>query len=139
MQLKIDRRTKKVEEELPQFVKTGNSPLVEIVPTKQMVVELFTEYPPLEMFAVREMKSTVGVCVIPSVRKKKKERKGMKAKKKRLKDKGRVGRSRNWEENMVVDGLWKKSLEKVTCLFSIRIFLFISHISLKGCFLSFFI
>jgi len=39
-------------------------------PTKPMVVEAFTEYPPLGRFAVRDMRQTVAVGVIKKVEKK---------------------------------------------------------------------
>lgn len=52
----IDRRTGKVMEEFPKFVKSGQACMVRMVPTKQMCVEVFSEYPPLGRFAVRDMK-----------------------------------------------------------------------------------
>jgi elongation factor 1-alpha len=82
---KIDRRTNKVQEENPKFIKTGDSALVELLPSKPMVVEAFTEYPPLGRFAVRDMKSTVAVGVIREVTKKAKETKVTKAAEKKQK------------------------------------------------------
>lgn len=79
IQAKIDRRTNKVQEEHPKFIKTGDSALVELLPSKPMVVEAFTEYPPLGRFAVRDMRSTVAVGVIRSVTKKTKDSKVTKA------------------------------------------------------------
>ena len=38
--------------------------MVELVPQKQMVVEVFSSYPPLGRFAVRDMRQTVAVGVI---------------------------------------------------------------------------
>jgi elongation factor 1-alpha len=67
---KIDRRTGKATEELPKFIKNGDSALIVIKPTKPMCVETFTEYPPLGRFAVRDMKQTVAVGVIKSTIKK---------------------------------------------------------------------
>lgn len=67
---KIDRRTGKELEEEPKFIKTGDSALITLVPTKSMCVEVFQEYPPLGRFAVRDMKQTVAVGVIKSVEKK---------------------------------------------------------------------
>jgi elongation factor 1-alpha len=64
---KIDRRTGKVMEEAPQCIKTGDSALVRIKPTKPMCVEEFSQYPPLGRFAVRDMKQTVAVGVIKEV------------------------------------------------------------------------
>jgi elongation factor 1-alpha len=67
---KIDRRTGKETEENPPHIKSGDSAMVTITPTKPMCVEAFTEYPPLGRFAVRDMKQTVAVGVIKAVDKK---------------------------------------------------------------------
>merc|ERR1719240_690283 len=67
---KIDRRTAKVIEETPQFIKTGDAAMVRLLPTKPMCVETFKDYPPLGRFAVRDMKQTVAVGVIKEVAKK---------------------------------------------------------------------
>lgn len=67
---KIDRRTNKVIEENPKFIKVGDCAIINIKPTKPMTVEVFTEYPPLGRFAVRDMKQTVAVGVIKEVAKK---------------------------------------------------------------------
>merc|ERR1711981_857892 len=61
---KIDKRTGKVMEEEPKFVKSGDAAMVELIPQKPMVVEVFSAYPPLGRFAVRDMKQTVAVGVI---------------------------------------------------------------------------
>jgi elongation factor 1-alpha len=57
--------------------------MVILVPSKPMVVETFSEYPPLGRFAVRDMRQTVAVGVIKEVKKKdpnaKKEGKATKA------------------------------------------------------------
>ncbi|KAK4408914.1 Elongation factor 1-alpha [Sesamum angolense] len=53
----------------PKFLKNGDAGLVKMVPTKPMVVETFSEYPPLGRFAVRDMRQTVAV-VIKNVEKK---------------------------------------------------------------------
>ncbi len=70
IQKKIDRRTNKVIEENPKFIKVGDCAIIQIKPTKAMTVEVFTEYPPLGRFAVRDMKQTVAVGVIKEVVKK---------------------------------------------------------------------
>jgi elongation factor 1-alpha len=41
-----------------------------MIPTKPMCVEVFSQYPPLGRFAVRDMKQTVAVGVIKEVEKK---------------------------------------------------------------------
>jgi len=61
---KIDRRTGKVLEENPKMVKSGDAAMIELVPSKPMVVETFTAYAPLGRFAVRDMRQTVAVGVI---------------------------------------------------------------------------
>ena len=61
---KIDKRTGKVTEENPAFVKTGEACMVEFLPQKPMCVESYKEFPPLGRFAVRDMKQTVAVGVI---------------------------------------------------------------------------
>lgn len=67
---KVDRRTGTVLEEEPKFVKSGDCAMVTLIPNKPMCVEVFSEYPPLGRFAVRDMKQTVAVGVIKSVTKK---------------------------------------------------------------------
>merc|ERR1712170_318337 len=67
---KIDRRTGKEIEAGPKFVKSGDSCIVKMVPSKPMCVESFQQYPPLGRFAVRDMKQTVAVGVIKEVAKK---------------------------------------------------------------------
>jgi elongation factor 1-alpha len=67
---KIDRRSGKVIEEEPKFIKSGDSALINIKPTKPMSCEVFSDYPPLGRFAVRDMKQTVAVGVIKGTTKK---------------------------------------------------------------------
>merc|ERR1712111_228563 len=63
---KMDRRSGKVLEANPKFIKTGDACIVDLVPSKPMCVETFTEFPPLGRFAVRDMRQTVAVGVIKS-------------------------------------------------------------------------
>ncbi|XP_072175667.1 uncharacterized protein [Diadema setosum] len=65
---KIDRRSGKKLEDNPKMVKSGDSCSVKFVPSKPMCVETY-EFPPLERFAVRDMKQTVAVGVIKEVEK----------------------------------------------------------------------
>jgi elongation factor 1-alpha len=67
---KVDRRTGKEIEKEPKNIKTGDSAMVLLVPSKPMCVETFAEYPPLGRFAVRDMRQTVAVGVIKEVAKK---------------------------------------------------------------------
>merc|ERR1711990_262663 len=73
---KIDQRTLKVLEEGPQFIKSREAAMVEITPTKPMVVETFAAYAPLGRFAVRDMKQIVAVGVIKETTKKVKGKAG---------------------------------------------------------------
>jgi elongation factor 1-alpha len=66
---KMDRRSGKVLEENPKFVKSGDACMATLEPSKPMCVEPFTEYPPLGRFAVRDMRCTVAVGVIKGVTK----------------------------------------------------------------------
>jgi len=66
---KIDRRSGKVLEENPKMVKSGDAAMIELVPSKPMVVESFSDYAPLGRFAVRDMRQTVAVGVIKAVTK----------------------------------------------------------------------
>jgi elongation factor 1-alpha len=67
---KMDRRTGKSMETNPKFVKSGDACMVTLEPSKPMVVEVFSDYPPLGRFAVRDMRQTVAVGVIKAVTKK---------------------------------------------------------------------
>uniref|UniRef100_A0ACD5WBU8 Uncharacterized protein n=1 Tax=Avena sativa TaxID=4498 RepID=A0ACD5WBU8_AVESA len=67
---KIDRRSGKEIEKEPKFLKNGDAGIVKMIPTKPMVVETFSTYPPLGRFAVRDMRQTVAVGVIKGVEKK---------------------------------------------------------------------
>jgi elongation factor 1-alpha len=70
---KIDKRTGKKTEDEPKSVVTGDAAMIELVPSKPMCVEPFSEYPPLGRFAVRDMRKTVAVGVIKSVMRKDKD------------------------------------------------------------------
>merc|ERR1712042_207707 len=66
---KIDRRTGKKMEDFPKKIKSGDAAIVNMIPSKPMCVEAFSQYPPLGRFAVRDMRQTVAVSVIKSVEK----------------------------------------------------------------------
>jgi elongation factor 1-alpha len=57
-------------EDKPAFIKNGDGALIVIKPTKPMCCEVFADYPPLGRFAVRDMKQTVAVGVIKSIKRK---------------------------------------------------------------------
>jgi len=87
LQTKIDRRTGKELEANPKFIKSGDSCIVKMIPSKPMCVEAFSQYAPLGRFAVRDMKQTVAVGVIKDVTKKEAGGKVTKAAEKALKKK----------------------------------------------------
>merc|ERR1712141_803454 len=66
---KIDRRSGKKIEDAPAKIKSGDAAIVNMVPSKPMCVEPFSQYAPLGRFAVRDMRQTVAVGVIKSVEK----------------------------------------------------------------------
>jgi len=79
---KMDKRTGKVTEEFPKSIKSGDAAIVRMTPSKPMVVEAFSEFPPLGRFAVRDMKQTVAVGVIKETVKKEAKAAAGKGKKK---------------------------------------------------------
>jgi len=87
LQTKIDRRTGKELEASPKFVKSGDSCIVKMIPSKPMCVEPFQKYSALGRFAVRDMKQTVAVGVIKDVVKKEGASKTTKSADKALKKK----------------------------------------------------
>merc|ERR1712055_426896 len=64
---KVDRRTGKATETNPKFIKSDDAGIVELVPSKPMCVEAFSDFPPLGRFAVRDMRQTVAVGVIKAM------------------------------------------------------------------------
>jgi elongation factor 1-alpha len=66
---KVDRRSGKKVEDNPKFLKSGDAGIVDLIPSKPMCVEAFTDYAPLGRFAVRDMRQTVAVGVIKAVEK----------------------------------------------------------------------
>jgi elongation factor 1-alpha len=76
---KVDRRSGKEIEKSPKNIKSGDSAIVNLIPSKPLCVETFAEYPPLGRFAVRDMRQTVAVGVIKEVTKKSKDTKATKA------------------------------------------------------------
>merc|ERR1712141_563466 len=76
---KVDRRSGKKIEDNPSKIKSGDAAIVNMVPSKPMCVEAFTDYAPLGRFAVRDMRQTVAVGVIKSVDKSEREGKTTKS------------------------------------------------------------
>lgn len=50
IQTKMDRRSGKTLEENPKKIKSGDAAMVKLVPSKPMVVESYTDFPPLGEF-----------------------------------------------------------------------------------------
>jgi elongation factor 1-alpha len=61
---KLDPRTGATKEENPEFLKNGDAAIVEVEPTKPMVMEERGKIPQLASFAIRDMGQTVaaGIC-----------------------------------------------------------------------------
>jgi elongation factor 1-alpha len=76
---KVDKRTGAVTEDSPQCIKSQDAAMVELTPTKPMVVETFSTYAPLGRFAVRDMRQTVAVGVIKETTRKQQTGKTTKA------------------------------------------------------------
>ncbi|MCD6143500.1 translation elongation factor EF-1 subunit alpha [Thermococcus sp.] len=66
---KLDPRTGNIVEESPQFIKTGDSAIVVLRPTKPMVIEPVKELPQLGRFAIRDMGQTVAAGMVISIQK----------------------------------------------------------------------
>lgn len=64
---KIDPRTGQVVEEKPDYLKTGDGALVKFRPLKPIVIETYTDFPPLGRFAIRDMGSTVAAGVVREI------------------------------------------------------------------------
>jgi len=60
----MNKRTGEVIEQNPKSAKSGQAVIVDMIPSKDMCVETFKDYPPLGRFAVRDMRKTVAVGVI---------------------------------------------------------------------------
>ncbi|RZN49289.1 translation elongation factor EF-1 subunit alpha [archaeon] len=62
---KLDKKTGGVAEENPKFLKSGDAAIVELRPTKPMVLENYKEIPEMGRFAIRDMGTTVaaGMCI----------------------------------------------------------------------------
>jgi len=57
---KIDPRTGAVKEENPDVIRKGDSAIVEITPTKPLVIEERDKIPQLSNFSIRDMGKTIG-------------------------------------------------------------------------------
>ncbi|MBS1262957.1 MAG: Elongation factor 1-alpha [Methanonatronarchaeales archaeon] len=62
---KLDPRTGEVEEENPDFLKTGDAAVIQVKPQRSLVIERVDEIPQIGRFAIRDMGQTVaaGQCI----------------------------------------------------------------------------
>ncbi len=68
---KIDRRSGQTIETNPSHLKSGDGAIVKLIPTRAMVIEKFSDFPPLGRFAVRDMGMTIAVGIVEDVAPKK--------------------------------------------------------------------
>ncbi|MFH1785925.1 MAG: translation elongation factor EF-1 subunit alpha [Candidatus Micrarchaeota archaeon] len=64
---KKDPKTGQTAQAKPDFIKTGDVAVVRIQPLKPMVIEKFSDFPPLGRFALRDMGQTVAAGVVLDV------------------------------------------------------------------------
>ncbi|MBS7648217.1 elongation factor 1-alpha, partial [Candidatus Bathyarchaeota archaeon] len=67
---KIDPRTGQTVEEKPAFLKTGDAALVRFEPLRPVCLEVYTEFPALGRFAIRDMGTTIAAGVVKEITKK---------------------------------------------------------------------
>jgi len=64
---KMDARTGQTIEENPSYLKTGDSALVRFEPLRPISIEVYTDFPELGRFAVRDMGTTIAAGVIREI------------------------------------------------------------------------
>jgi len=64
---KIDPRTGAAVEEKPAFLKTGDAAIVRFRPLRPISMEVFSDFPPLGRFAIRDMGFTISAGVVKEV------------------------------------------------------------------------
>jgi elongation factor 1-alpha len=67
---KIDRKSGKTIEKTPEFLKSGDSALVKIIPLKPICVEKYVDYPSLGRFVLYDREWIIAVGTIKHVEKK---------------------------------------------------------------------
>ncbi|HSB47292.1 MAG TPA: translation elongation factor EF-1 subunit alpha [Candidatus Bilamarchaeum sp.] len=65
---KKDPKTGQTAQAKPDFIKTGDVAIVKIKPMKPIVIEKFSDFPPLGRFAIRDMGQTVAAGVVLDVK-----------------------------------------------------------------------
>lgn len=64
---KIDPRSGQVVEENPSYLRTGEAAIVRFVPLQPVAMEVYTDFPQLGRFALRDMGTTIGAGVVLEV------------------------------------------------------------------------
>jgi len=67
---KKDPKTGQTLQKNPDFIKTGDVAIIKVRPLKPVVLEKYSEFPPLGRFAVRDMGATVAAGVVLDITKK---------------------------------------------------------------------
>ncbi|MHA1203368.1 MAG: translation elongation factor EF-1 subunit alpha [Candidatus Heimdallarchaeum aukensis] len=63
----VKKMSKGQTEDKPAFLKNGDGAIVKMIPTRDMVIEKYSEFPELGRFAVRDMGQTVAVGIVKDV------------------------------------------------------------------------
>ena len=66
---KIDKNSGKVLQNYPEFIKSGEAAIVELVPEKPLVVETFSTFAPLGRIVFRDRSQTIAIGIITEVTK----------------------------------------------------------------------
>ena len=66
---KADRKSGKIIENQPKFLKAGDAGLVRLVPKRSLCVESFSSYAQFGRFVIRDNKQIIGVGVVKEVKK----------------------------------------------------------------------
>ena len=69
---KLDPATGGVKEENPDFIKSGDAAIVQIKPTRPLVIEKYKELPQLGRFAIRDMGTTIAAGMVIDIKEKEK-------------------------------------------------------------------
>lgn len=64
---KKDPKTGQTMQAKPDFIKTGDVAVIKVQPLKAVVIEKFTDFPPLGRFAIRDMGQTVAAGIVLNV------------------------------------------------------------------------
>ncbi|MDE1768630.1 MAG: elongation factor 1-alpha, partial [Candidatus Micrarchaeota archaeon] len=67
---KKDPKTGQTLQKNPEFIKNGDVAIIKVKPTRPIVIEKFSDFPPLGRFAIRDMGQTVAAGVVLDVVKK---------------------------------------------------------------------